>query len=176
MSDRTSMSAIVYFDREPTAEERRRFTAISDSYDGEDWNLGDPERHSLGFGLQENVCGGSEEIFEQLCEGLPDAAEIVVWEDPKYEWLGQLFRWKQGQDKPFSAQCDANGLIVLTEGDIERSCMPSRRARLPARPSSCKSCGRSSWRRSVRLRPDRQDGGCGIRVRNSLPPSDWKHE
>jgi hypothetical protein len=120
MSDRTSMSAIVYFDREPTAKERRRFTAIGESYDGEDWNLGDPQRHSLGFGLQENVCGGSAEIFEQLCERLPDAAEIVVWEDPKYEWLGQPFRWKHGRDKPFSAQCDANGLVVLTELDIEK--------------------------------------------------------
>jgi hypothetical protein len=120
MSDRTSMSAIVHIDREPTAVERRRFTAISRGYDGEDWNLGDPERHSLGFGLHENICGGSEEIFEQLCEELPEAAEIVVWEDPKYEWLGQLFGWKQGQDKPFSAQCDANGLVVLTEVDIEK--------------------------------------------------------
>ncbi|MQA92862.1 MAG: hypothetical protein GEU90_22005 [Gemmatimonas sp.] len=120
MSDRTSMSAIVYFDREPTAKERRRFAAISGRHDGEDWNLGDSERHSLGFGLQENVCGGSAEIFEQLCEGLPDAAEIVVWEDPKYGWLGQLFRWKQGQNKPFSAHCDANGLVVLTELDIEK--------------------------------------------------------
>jgi hypothetical protein len=42
MSDRTSMSAIVYFDREPTAEERKRFAEISDSYDGEDWNLRRP--------------------------------------------------------------------------------------------------------------------------------------
>jgi hypothetical protein len=51
---------------------------------------------------------------------LPDAAEIVVWEDPKYEWLGQVFRWQHGQDKPFSAECDANGLVVHTEVDIEQ--------------------------------------------------------
>jgi hypothetical protein len=43
----------------------------------------------------------------------------TVWEDPKYEWLGQVFRWKHGQDKPFSAECDANGLVVLTEVEIE---------------------------------------------------------
>jgi hypothetical protein len=120
MSDRTSMSAIVYFDREPTADEGKRFADISDSYDGEGWNLGDPERHVLSFGVQEHVCGGSDEIFEQLRQVLPDAAKIVVWEDPKFEWLGQVFRWKNGQDKPFSAECDANGLVVLTEVDIEK--------------------------------------------------------
>jgi hypothetical protein len=70
--------------------------------------------------VQEHVSGGSDEIFEQLRQGLPDAAEIVVWEDPKYEWLGQVFPWKHGQDKPFSAECDANGLVVLTEVDIEK--------------------------------------------------------
>ena len=56
----------------------------------------------------------------RLRQGLPDAAEIVVWEDSKYEWLGQVFRWKHGQDKPFSAECDAHGLVVLTEADIEK--------------------------------------------------------
>jgi hypothetical protein len=84
MSDRTSMTAIVYFDREPTAGQRKGFEGISDSYDGEDWNLGDTNRHCLSFGVQEQVCGGSDEIFEQLRQGLPDAAEIIVWEDPKY--------------------------------------------------------------------------------------------
>ena len=120
MSDRTSMSVIVYFDREPTAEEGQRFEGISDNYYGEDWGLGDPDRHTLSFGVQENVCGGSEEIFEQLREALPDAAEVVVWEDPKYEWLGQVFRWKHGQEEPFSAECDANGLVVLTEIEVEK--------------------------------------------------------
>jgi hypothetical protein len=37
-----------------------------------------------------------------------------------YEWLGQVFRLRHGQDKPFSAECDANGLVVLTEVDIEK--------------------------------------------------------
>lgn len=120
MSDRTSMSVIVYFDREPSAEERMRFAEISDTHYGEDWGLGDPDRHTLSFGVHENVCGGSEEIFEQLREALPDAAEVVVWEDPKYEWLGRVFRWNHGQEEPFSAECDANGLVVLTEIEVEK--------------------------------------------------------
>jgi hypothetical protein len=120
MSDRTSMSVIVYFDREPSAEEGERFADISDTYYGEDWSLGDPDRHTLSFGVQENVCGGSQGIFEQLREALPDAAEVVVWEDPKYEWLGQVFRWKHGQEEPFSAECDASGLVVLTEIEVEK--------------------------------------------------------
>lgn len=100
MSDRTSMSVIVYFDREPWAEELERFAQISDTYYGEEWGLGDPDRHTLSFGVQENVCGGSKEVFEQLREELPGAAEIVVWEDPKYEarpgvsleaWSGGVF-------------------------------------------------------------------------------------
>jgi hypothetical protein len=119
MSDRTSMSAIVSFDRKPSAEARKRFAEISDTYYGEDWGMGDPDRHTLSFGVQENVCGKSEDLFEQLRDALPDAAEVVVWEDPKYEWLGQTFRWKHGQEI-FSAECDASGRVVLTEIEVEK--------------------------------------------------------
>lgn len=117
MSDRTSMTVIIDFGRAPTDAERETFELIESYYYGQDWNIGNNET-DLGFGIEEQTVGDSQYIFQRLREDFPDAAEITVWEDPKYEWLGALWHWKKGMGEPFTADCDAYGTVVVTETAI----------------------------------------------------------
>ncbi len=72
--------------------------------------------------------GSAEEAAQALLDlmkGDPDAEPplpphqfaFTVWEDPKYEWLGTLYRYTPGQPM-FTAECDASGRAVIEFSQI----------------------------------------------------------
>lgn len=71
----------------------------------------------LGLGLtymnDQTRCGSAQEIAQHLQQVAPDAS-WQVWEDPKYEWLGTLFRFTPALGL-FAANCDAAGTPVFTD-------------------------------------------------------------
>ena len=82
----------------------------------------------------EILCGTVNEIgvsgFTRVIEKLrkwgldPDGAKI--WEDPKYEWLGDMIRYTGG--RYLQPQCDSDGNALLVETQIPESAMLSHEA------------------------------------------------
>lgn len=118
MSDRTNLQAYVY----DCPEDQR--TAAHDVLAG-DYGLGldwDARKPGSGAGDELNMTeaytddqmrvGSAREVAEALREAAPGAS-FVLWEDPAYEWLGDVFAYtpKLGM---FSAPCDANAVPMFT--------------------------------------------------------------
>lgn len=61
-------------------------------------------------------CGSADTYADNLMEAAPGAS-FVLWEDPKYEWLGDLRAYAPDLG-PYAAECDANGTPVLSPGEI----------------------------------------------------------
>lgn len=57
------------------------------------------------------ACGEAETIANALVGAAPEAI-FTVWEDPAYEWLGELYRYAP-EHGMFSASCDSEGNAVL---------------------------------------------------------------
>lgn len=60
--------------------------------------------------------GAASDIASALIEEAPGCC-FVLWEDPKYEWLGSLYAYTPELGL-FSAACDAGGQPVLTRSEI----------------------------------------------------------
>lgn len=77
---------------------------------------GGPREDQLALGLtymdDETRCGSADTIAHQLVEQAPQAS-FELWEDPKYEWLGDLRRYTP-QLGVFAADCDSEGNAVFT--------------------------------------------------------------
>ena len=119
MSDYTSASVEVTFSEPWTVGQSNKFEQVLGQWGPDDTTPNtDKELWAQFYELR---VGDVENVFDTLRETFPDAAEIVAWEDPKYEWLGQIFRWKRGRESVFSASCDADGQVVVTETEIRKA-------------------------------------------------------
>ncbi|WP_137811168.1 hypothetical protein [Gordonia sp. GAMMA] len=65
---------------------------------------------------QEIRCGSAEDIATSLQERSPGAS-WECWEDPKYEWMGRLFRFTPELGL-FGTDCDADGVARFTPQDV----------------------------------------------------------
>lgn len=61
-------------------------------------------------------CGSAEDIATSLQERAPGASR-ECWEDPKYEWMGRLFRFTPELGL-FDKDCDADGVARFTPHDM----------------------------------------------------------
>lgn len=121
MSDRTSVTAHITLNRPSTPEDIEKLSELDMDPDevgsGADFNPTDPT--FIFAQSYEHRMGETRYVLEEIQEMFPDAIEITVWEDPKYEYLGTLDRWS-ASDGDFSAACDANGNVVVIAPDIEK--------------------------------------------------------
>ena len=65
----------------------------------------------------EMSCGSADEHADNLIAAAPGCS-FVLWEDPKYEWLGSVEAYTPELGR-FTAECDANGTPVLTPEAIK---------------------------------------------------------
>lgn len=108
MGDRTYARLIVH--RWPKGKKQREAVeeTIADAF-----GL-DVERHVDGesFSDDQVSCGVISEVIAHLADHAPTGV-YEAHEDPKYEWLGDLWWWhpKLGA---YTAECDANGQAVFS--------------------------------------------------------------
>jgi len=85
-------------------------------------NEGQPADDQLGLGLTymdpEVPCGSAQLIAHTLQESAPRAS-WEVWEDPAYEWLGDLYRFTPDLGL-WTANCDTEGTPLFTPDDVHR--------------------------------------------------------
>lgn len=82
----------------------------------------------------EMSCGSADEYAGNLMEAAPGAS-FVLWEDPAYQWLGDLRAYAPDLGL-FAAQCDADGNPTLMPGQIREAVAAAQdavRAALAAR-------------------------------------------
>lgn len=81
-----------------------------------------PVDGQLGLGVTymdtEVVCGSAFTMARQLQQTAPDAS-WEVWEDPAYEWLGDLYRFTPELGL-FTAECNSQGDPVFTDEQVLR--------------------------------------------------------
>ncbi|WP_347956138.1 DUF3145 family protein [Gordonia aichiensis] len=63
-------------------------------------------------------CGSAEEVASRLHEAAPDAS-WECWEDPKYEWLGNLYQFTPELGL-FTAECDGEGQPRFTASEVRQ--------------------------------------------------------
>lgn len=120
MGDRTSFQVVIY-DCPP--EQASAVLDIINNYGlGVDWGNGETQTDVLFLGQlyteHEMSCGTSDEMANLLQDEAPGAS-WELWEDPKYEWLGGLYRYTPSLGK-FFADCDAAGSPQFTEEQVWR--------------------------------------------------------
>lgn len=64
----------------------------------------------------EMSCGSADEYHARLMEAAPGAS-WVLWEDPKYEWLGSMNAYAPDLGE-YGSECDANGQPVKFPGEL----------------------------------------------------------
>lgn len=64
----------------------------------------------------EMSCGSAQEYGNRIMEAAPGAS-FVLWEDPKYEWLGDLVAYAPDLGV-YSSECDANGTPVKFPSEL----------------------------------------------------------
>jgi hypothetical protein len=82
----------------------------------------DTEATTLTIGANEVRCGHAEDLHTDLLRIAKDEGQDFAWyvyEDPAYEWLGQVWVHVPGFED-FHSDCDADGGTVLTEQTINR--------------------------------------------------------
>lgn len=96
---------------------------------------GQPGDDQLGLALTymdpEISCGSAQKIAQELQNHAPDAS-WEIWEDPKYEWLGDLYRYTP-ELGVFSAECDAEGTAVFTADEVHKLAILPNTVNEPAR-------------------------------------------
>jgi len=112
MSDRTALQAIIYA-CPPEAVE-----AVLDALEQFDLSA-DSGQEGLGRGTC--YLGTEVEVgcANRLAQLLPDAATWKVWEDPKYEWFGELI-CHEPELGTFAAECDSYGQPVFTPREVKQ--------------------------------------------------------
>lgn len=108
MGDRTSFQITIY---DCPAEQAGAVLDALDNHNiGVDW--GSPLNTQVlflgeSYNEHEASCGTSDEMARELMAEAPGAS-WELWEDPKYEWLGAVWRYTPELGS-FTADCDANG-------------------------------------------------------------------
>lgn len=129
MGDRTALTIQIHEPAQLPDGYAKAVRAIFEEYAGQITSADDLSHLEAA----EVSCGSAEEVASALLElmkGRPgdDAEEALeplefgftVWEDPKYEWLGQVFIYQPGQPM-YSAECDAYGTPALSPGLIRQA-------------------------------------------------------
>lgn len=70
------------------------------------------------YACDETLCGTAEEVAAELQSVAPDAS-WECWEDPKYEWLGDLYRFTPDLGV-FTAACDGEGQPRFTPLNVRQ--------------------------------------------------------
>ena len=111
MADRTSARLIIH---DCPADQVRAVLDVIRNYDLTDEGQPKDDRITLGesWSAYEISCGSASEIDSALQATAPGAS-WTVWEDPAYEWLGDIYRYVSGLGS-WSAQCNADGEPVFT--------------------------------------------------------------
>lgn len=114
MGDYTAAQVVIYA---CPADQVDAVLDVLDQYDyAEDFDyaLGHARTETLtlctAYGDSEARLGTNDEIASALTE--LEGVAFAAWDDPKYEWLGQL-TIHVPELGAYSAQCDANGTVVL---------------------------------------------------------------
>lgn len=110
MGDTTNLQCRIYAC--PPEQVRAVLTALAEYHLNDDWMSFDQMPMSALVLGRPNVsnevsCGSADELAGTLMETAPGAS-FELWEDPKYEWLGSLWRYTPDLGA-FSAECDADG-------------------------------------------------------------------
>ena len=117
MSDRTAFACYIYAC--PEDQQAGALSVLTEGY-GLDLNWGMSEGEGLSlteaYTAEEISCGSADFIAKELIEAAPGCS-FVLWEDPKYEWLGSLNAYTPELGH-FTAECDANGRPVYTAAEI----------------------------------------------------------
>lgn len=116
MTDYTPLQLIVY------ACPEDQLSAVMELIDEYRLTENMPDGDALEFGHAysnyEITCGSAEQLADALQEYAPGAS-WRVWEDPKYEWLGDT--WMHAPELGvYRADCDANGQPVLTKAAVRK--------------------------------------------------------
>lgn len=132
MSDRTYFQIVIYA---APADERAAIERIFEQYD-----IGYGEtRDSDGFyrvvlGAQANTheirCGSASDIAQELVHHAPRSS-WELWEDPAYEWLGDVRRYTPDLGL-FTAECTSEGCPVFTVAEVLQMVTQSEQSRLRA--------------------------------------------
>lgn len=119
MSDRTGFRAYVYDC--PEDQREAALTVLAEDYAlGVDWTdqpAGDLDLTSA-YTADEITCGSAQEIAKALREAAPGAS-FILWEDPKYEWLGDLYAHTPALGE-FTAECAESGEPVLNREQVTK--------------------------------------------------------
>ena len=112
MGDRTYFQVHVYDCPEDQREAARLVIADYVTAAAEDHVLDLTE----GYTEEEISCGSADELAPRLEEAAPQCS-FVLWEDPKYEWLGSIRAYTPALGS-FAADCDASGQPVFTLSEV----------------------------------------------------------
>lgn len=114
MGDRTSHEFWIQFKEPATNEQAAVMENIIEEITG--WSEYVPESpkddpYCLTAICSESTLDTAEEVADALHEQWPDAY-VRCWSSPKYEWLGLLTVWQDGEKK--QADCGQEGEAVYT--------------------------------------------------------------
>lgn len=143
MGDYTNLTLDVH-SADPTV--RKAVRAIFEDYSGTFTYRDEEDDISLSIGVNEAPCGSANDLASALVSAMDEAKHetecgfckgegcencdhsgtvmvtlapfaFTVWEDPKYEWLGELWEYAPGAGA-YSAECDADGQAVLSTSTV----------------------------------------------------------
>lgn len=112
MSDRTQFQGTIYRCNPVVWDQIVR--AVEEYVSGSQWS-NEPEGINLGqqFSNDEVSCGVVDDLSARLVEIDPTIV-FSMWEDPKYEWLGEAAVYVGNPDMGiFRQECDANGQVLV---------------------------------------------------------------
>ncbi|GAB36188.1 hypothetical protein [Gordonia otitidis] len=132
MSDRTCFQIVIYAapDNEVTAIEH-----IFEQYDIGYRETSDSESlykvvlgaHAHSYEIR---CGSATDISQELIRHAPGSS-WELWEDPAYEWLGDVHRYTPELGL-FAAECTSEGCPVFTVAEVLQMVTQTEQSRLRA--------------------------------------------
>jgi Protein of unknown function (DUF3145) len=111
MSDRTNFQVYVY--ECPEDQREAAAAAITDIYDPDE---GSTDDLAEGITVYEARVGTADEVAAKLREAAPGAS-FYLWEDPCYEWLGDMYAYTP-ELGIFTAACDSYGEPVFKLSEV----------------------------------------------------------
>jgi hypothetical protein len=123
MGDRTALQMQIITDDDDLRVKARE---VFEEYSGsdvfeDDWFDGSHQGNVWRVGSAEVSCGSAEELAGALDKLIQEEGKdlaYLLWEDPKYEWLGDLHIHVPGLEQDFRADCDSNGNALLTQTQV----------------------------------------------------------
>jgi hypothetical protein len=121
MGDRTYLQGVVYAlngaDPEAVLELFDAYSINGTQYDEEPWSVATLEAipdTGLRFDATEVSVGTARDIAGDLENASSDGVTFMMWEDPRYEWLGELFL-HHPELGSYEGTCDSDGNSLLTD-------------------------------------------------------------